>query len=78
MHKPIVITTPSLRNYGYRRLVAGLMVGAFCGFLFAQTPTAPPAVEDKVQKACGWPRNPGASLMVGVDGHGKQYCWRND
>lgn len=70
-----IITTPAIRAYGYRRAIAGLMIGLLLGYL-ASLPAAA-VVDERMERACGqWPRYEAEQLTVIVIG-GKVYCWNN-
>ena len=49
--KPVtIVTTPSLRAYGYRRLVAGILIGA--ALAYGLTLPARAIVDERMEKAC--------------------------
>ena len=74
MQKPVVIVAPALRAYGYRRLAAGILIGAALAYGLMQPATA--VVDTRMEKACGnWPRYEGEHLAVAVV-NGKVICWQ--
>ena len=72
-----VITAPSIRAYGYRRLVAGLMIGAALALAWQSWATRVPVIDPRMEVACGtWPRYEAEQLTIVVIG-GKVHCWNN-
>ena len=75
--QPLVTTTEEQRAYGWRRLLAGLAIGAVIGFWLNQSISAaiaPPVIDPRMERACKWPQHHGEAMSVAVIDN-KIHCW---